>query len=71
VALAKRTTAPTLMIAAGGGEEWFQHSLELVRGVLPDFEEISIDGPHHLHMSAALPEIVDVVRRFLGDRNLL
>jgi pimeloyl-ACP methyl ester carboxylesterase len=71
VALAKRTTAPTLMIAARGGEDWFQHSLELVRGVLPDFEEVSIDGPHHLHMSAALPEIVDVVRRFLGDRNLL
>jgi pimeloyl-ACP methyl ester carboxylesterase len=71
VALAMRTTAPTLMIAASGGEAWFQHSLELVRGVLPDFDEISIQGPHHLHMSGALPEIVDVVRGFLGDRNLL
>jgi pimeloyl-ACP methyl ester carboxylesterase len=71
VALAKRTTTPTLMIAARGGEEWFQHSLDLVRSVLPDFEEVSIDGPHHLHMSAALPEIVDVIRRFLSGRNLL
>ena len=71
VALAKRTRAPTLMIAARGGEEWFQHSLDLVRGVLPIFEEISIDGPHHLHMSSALPEVVDAARRFLrehGDR---
>jgi pimeloyl-ACP methyl ester carboxylesterase len=70
VALAKRTKAPTLMIAASGGEAWFRHSLELVRGVLADFEEISIDGPHHLHMSAALPEIVDEVRRFLRARSL-
>ena len=30
VALAKRTTAPTLMIAARNGEEWFKHSLDLV-----------------------------------------
>ena len=70
VALAKRTTAPTLMIAAGGGEEWFQHSLELVRPVMADFEERSLDGPHHLHMSAALPEVVDEIRRFLRARNI-
>ena len=70
VALAERTTAPTLMIAARGGEEWFQHSLDLVRSVLPVFEEVSIDGPHHLHMSSALPELVEEVRRFLRDRNL-
>jgi hypothetical protein len=70
VALAKRASVPTLMIAASGGETWFQHSLDLVRGVLADFEEISIDGPHHLHMSSALPEVVDEVRRFLRDRNV-
>lgn len=70
VSLAKRTTAPTLMIAARGGEEWFQHSLELVRPVMADFEERSIDGPHHLHMSAALPEVVDEIRRFLRARNI-
>ena len=67
VALAKRTTAPTLMIAARDGEEWFKHSLDLVRGVLPVFEEVVVDGPHHLHMSAALPEIVAEVRRFLAS----
>jgi len=70
VALAKRTAAPTLMITAGAGEAWFRHSLDLVRGALSEFEEISIDGPHHLHMSAALPEVVAEVRRFLRGRNL-
>ncbi len=70
VALAKRTTAPTLMITARGGEDWFQHSLELVRPVLADFEEVCFDGPHHLHMSAALPELVDEIRRFLRARNI-
>lgn len=70
VALAQRTTAPTLLISARGGEDWFQHSLELVRPVMADFEELSLDGPHHLHMSAALPQVVDEVRRFLCARNL-
>lgn len=66
VALAKRTKAPTLMIAARDGEDWFKHSLDLVRDVLPAFEEVVLDGPHHLHMSSALPEIVVEVRRFLA-----
>ena len=70
VALAKRTTAPTLMIVARNGEDWFNRSLELVRPVLPVFEEITLDGPHHLHMSSALPEIVAEIRRFLRDRDL-
>jgi len=68
VALAKRTTAPTLMIVARNGEDWFKRSLELVRAVLPVFEEITLDGPHHLHMSAALPEVVAEIRRFLRPR---
>jgi len=65
VALAQRTRAPTLMITARGGEDWFQHSLELVRDVLPVFQEVSLDGPHHLHMSAALPDVVAAIRGFL------
>ncbi len=68
MALAKRATAPTLMITARGGDDWFKHSLELVRPLLADFEEIALDGPHHLHMSSALGEMVEVVRRFLRDR---
>ena len=71
VALARRTRAPTLLITAGGGEDWFQHSLELVRDVLPSFEEVSLDGPHHLHMSAALPEVVAEVRRFFAAVELI
>jgi pimeloyl-ACP methyl ester carboxylesterase len=67
VALAKRTVAPTLMIVARDGEEWFKHSLSLVRNVLPVFEEVVLDGPHHLHMSSALTHIVDEVRRFLRN----
>jgi pimeloyl-ACP methyl ester carboxylesterase len=66
VALARRTRTPTLLITARGGEDWFQHSLALVRGVLPVFEEISLDGPHHLHMSAALPDVVAAIRAFLA-----
>ncbi len=68
VALAQRTIAPTLLITARGGEDWFQHSLELVRPLLADFQEISLDGPHHLHMSAALDELVEAVGSFLRDR---
>ncbi len=67
VALASRTTTPTLMIRARDGERWFLHSLELVRSVLPVFEEVTLDGPHHLHMSVALPDVVAQVRRFLRD----
>ncbi len=67
VALAQRTTTPTLVIRARDGEQWFNRSLELVRPVLPKFEEVTLDGPHHLHMSAALPEVVAHVRRFLRD----
>jgi len=66
VALARRTRAPTLMIAARSGEDWFKRSLDLVRGVLPQLEEVTIDGPHHLHMSAALPEVAREIRRFLA-----
>jgi pimeloyl-ACP methyl ester carboxylesterase len=66
VALARRTRTPTLMITAGAGEDWFQHSLELVRNVLPVFREVSIAGPHHLHMSAALPDVVAEIRQFLA-----
>jgi hypothetical protein len=71
VALAKRTKAPTLMLTARGGEDWFQHSLDLVRPVLLVFEEVSIDGPHHLHMSSALPEVVAEIRRFFASRGLV
>jgi len=71
VALARRTRAPTLLVSARGGEDWFQHSLELVRDVLPSFEEVSLDGPHHLHMSAALPDLVAEVRRFLEGLALI
>jgi len=71
VALARRTRTPTLLITAGGGEDWFQHSLDLVRGVLGDFEEVSLDGPHHLHMSDALSDVVGEIRRFLAARGLL
>jgi pimeloyl-ACP methyl ester carboxylesterase len=67
VALAQRTTTPTLLIRARDGEQWFVHSLDLVRSVLPVFEEVTLDGPHHLHMSAALPAVVAQVRRFLRD----
>ncbi len=67
VVLAQRTTTPTLLLRARDGEQWFVHSLELVRSVLPVFEEITLDGPHHLHMSAALPAVVAQVRRFLRD----
>jgi pimeloyl-ACP methyl ester carboxylesterase len=67
VALARRTRAPTLVITAGAGEDWFQHSLDLVRGVLPGFRQVSIAGPHHLHMSVALPEVVEEIRRFLAE----
>ena len=70
VALAKRTTAPTLMIRARDGEKWFLRSLDLVRGVLPVFDEVTLDGPHHLHMSAALADVVAEVRRFLRDHDL-
>lgn len=54
------------MIVARDGEEWFKHSLDLVRDVLPVFEEVVLDGPHHLHMSAALLQIVTEIRRFLA-----
>lgn len=70
VALAKRTTAPTLMISARNGEDWFNRSLALVRTVLPAFEEVTLDGPHHLHMSATLPDVVIEIRRFLQTRDL-
>ena len=66
LALAKRTTTPTLMIAARDGEDWFERSLGLVRTVLPVFEEVTLDGPHHLHMSSALPAVVTEIRRFLA-----
>ena len=66
VALARRTVAPTLLIAATDGEDWFQRSLGLVRTVLPAFEEVTIEGPHHLHMSSALPAVVAEIRRFLA-----
>jgi pimeloyl-ACP methyl ester carboxylesterase len=66
VALARRTRTPTLMITAGKGEDWFQHSLDLVRNVLPVFREVAIAGPHHLHMSAALPDVVVEIREFLA-----
>ena len=66
VALARRTRTPTLMITAGKGEDWFQHSLDLVRNVLPVFHEVAIAGPHHLHMSAALPDVVAEIREFLS-----
>jgi pimeloyl-ACP methyl ester carboxylesterase len=66
VALARRTRAPTLMITAGTGEDWFQHSLDLVRNVLPVFREVAIAGPHHLHMSSALPDVVVEIREFLA-----
>ena len=68
VALARRTKAPTLMIAASDGEDWFKHSLDLVRAELPVFEEVTLEGPHHLHMSAALPHVVAEIRRFFADR---
>lgn len=71
MALARRTRAPTLLVTARGGEDWFQHSLALVRPLLRDFEEVSLDGPHHLHMSAALPDLVATMRGFLSRRGLL
>jgi pimeloyl-ACP methyl ester carboxylesterase len=65
VALARRTRSPTLMIRATAGERWFLHSLDLVRDILPGYREVMLDGPHHLHMSAALPEVVEEIRQFL------
>jgi pimeloyl-ACP methyl ester carboxylesterase len=70
VALARRTRAPTLMIRASAGERWFLHSLEIVRDILPHYSEVMIDGPHHLHMSPALPEVVEAIRRFLDRKRI-
>ena len=53
------------MISAAPGEEWFKHSLDLVRDVLPVLREVTLAGPHHLHMSDALPEVVAEIREFL------
>ncbi len=66
LALARRTRAPTLVIRASAGEEWFAHSLDLVRGVLPGFVETTLRGPHHLHMSDALADVVAEIRQFLA-----
>lgn len=68
LAFAERTRAPTLLIRGSDGEHWFDHSIELVRNVLPVFEELVIEGPHHLHMGEAVPEIVAEVTDFL-ERN--
>ena len=68
MALASRTVAPTLLITARAARIGFKHSLELVRGVLPVSKRSLLDGPHHLHMSAALPELVDAIRQFVSAR---
>lgn len=63
----KRTTAPTLVITASGGQEWFRASLERVRGIHPALTEVNIEGSHHLHMEEpSAQEVVAQIRNFLG-----
>lgn len=61
----KRTTAPTLVITAGGGQDWFRASLERIRAFHPALSEVNIEGSHHLHMEEpSAQEVVTQVRNF-------
>lgn len=63
----RRTTAPTLVITASGGQDWFRASLERVRSFHPALKEVNIEGSHHLHMEEpSAGEVVAQIRNFLG-----
>ena len=64
--LAARTTAPTLVIEATQGQEWFRKSIARIRPVHPALEVVEIAGSHHLHMVVpAAGEVLAAIRKFL------
>lgn len=65
--LVKRTSAPTLVITADEGQDWFRASLQMVKTWHPALKVVSVKGSHHLHMEEpSAQEVVEQIRNFLG-----
>lgn len=63
----RRISAPTMIITASGGQEWFRPSLERAREVHPNLKVVNVEGSHHLHMEEpSAAQVAVQIRNFLG-----
>ncbi len=55
-----------LVVGANDGLKWYRADLERLAARFENFEFITMDGSHHMHMDDDTTALVEVIRGFLG-----
>jgi pimeloyl-ACP methyl ester carboxylesterase len=69
-ALMKRSTAPSLLIVAEQGDQWYRPGIERRARFHPALTIERLDGPHHLHLEAQAPRVAELIRAFFAAAQL-
>ena len=56
-----------LVVGANGGFKWYWPGMERLVSRFENFEFITIDGSHHLHMDADTTRLVQLIRNFFNS----
>ena len=65
--LIKQISAPTLVMVASRGQDWYHESLEKIKKFNTAIQVIEIEGSHHLHLEApSCHEVLATIRNFLA-----
>src|SRR5258705_5120 len=65
-ALMQRSTAPSLLIIAEQGDQWYRPGIERRVQQHPALTVERLDGPHHLHLEAQAARVAALIRGFLS-----
>lgn len=55
-----------LVVGANSGLKWYRADLERLAAEFENFEFITMDGSHHMHMDADTTALVEAIQEFLG-----
>jgi pimeloyl-ACP methyl ester carboxylesterase len=64
-ALMKRSSAPSLLIVAQQGDQWYRPGIERRALHHPALTIERLDGPHHLHLEAQATRVAELIRAFI------
>ncbi|NKB98853.1 MAG: alpha/beta fold hydrolase [Pseudomonadales bacterium] len=58
-----------MVVGANNGFKWYWSDMDRLSAKFKHFRFVAIDGPHHLHMSDAAPELTKMILAFFTDRS--
>lgn len=56
-----------LVVGANGGLKWYRADLERLASGFENFQFITADGSHHMHMDADTTQLVQLIQNFFND----